>query len=173
MKILVAVDSSEASAIAARAAAGRPWPAGTTAHVIRVEPLFWLERSGSRKGAPGVRRADGSKECRVFQTCRPRNLHRGADGRFKDGRSGRSSGTPRRLCRSRVPHCQRRRAVPVGQRCSEPLRDWQPARWRWCGRTVVPGRSESSWLAMARSARKRRRDLSRSAHGQPEPNFEF
>jgi nucleotide-binding universal stress UspA family protein len=41
MKILVAVDSSDASATAARAAAGRPWPPGTTVHVISViEPLF-------------------------------------------------------------------------------------------------------------------------------------
>jgi nucleotide-binding universal stress UspA family protein len=41
MKLLVAVDSSDASAIAAREAAGRLWPAGTTAHVISVlQPLY-------------------------------------------------------------------------------------------------------------------------------------
>jgi len=43
MKILVAVDSSCASAIAAREAAARVWPAGTMVHVISVvEPLFGL-----------------------------------------------------------------------------------------------------------------------------------
>ena len=41
MKILVAVDSSAASMVAAREAAARLWPAGTTVHVISVvEPLF-------------------------------------------------------------------------------------------------------------------------------------
>jgi nucleotide-binding universal stress UspA family protein len=41
MKILVAVDSSNASVTAAREAAVRPWPAGTTVHVISViEPIF-------------------------------------------------------------------------------------------------------------------------------------
>jgi nucleotide-binding universal stress UspA family protein len=41
MKILVAVDSSDASAIAAREAAAQLWPAGTTVSVISVmEPLF-------------------------------------------------------------------------------------------------------------------------------------
>jgi nucleotide-binding universal stress UspA family protein len=41
MKILIAVDSSEASTIAAREAAARLWPAGTTARVISVvEPLY-------------------------------------------------------------------------------------------------------------------------------------
>jgi nucleotide-binding universal stress UspA family protein len=41
MKILVAVDSSAASMDAAREAAARLWPAGTTVHVICVvEPLF-------------------------------------------------------------------------------------------------------------------------------------
>jgi nucleotide-binding universal stress UspA family protein len=41
MKILVAVDSSSESLIAAREAAARPWPPGTTAHVITVvEPLY-------------------------------------------------------------------------------------------------------------------------------------
>ncbi len=41
MKILVAVDSSCESTIAAREAAARPWPAGTTVHVISVvEPLY-------------------------------------------------------------------------------------------------------------------------------------
>ena len=40
MKLLVAVDSSETSALAAREAAARPWPPGTTAHIISVvEPL--------------------------------------------------------------------------------------------------------------------------------------
>jgi len=41
MKILVAVDSSDASAIAAREAAGRLWPGGTTVHVVSVvQPLY-------------------------------------------------------------------------------------------------------------------------------------
>ncbi len=41
MKILVAVDSSDASTIAAREAAARPWPAGTTVHVVSVvEPIY-------------------------------------------------------------------------------------------------------------------------------------
>lgn len=41
MKILVAVDSSDASAIAAREAAARLWPAGTTVEVISVvEPVY-------------------------------------------------------------------------------------------------------------------------------------
>jgi nucleotide-binding universal stress UspA family protein len=41
MKILVAVDSSSASTIAAREAAARVWPAGTTVHVISVvEPIY-------------------------------------------------------------------------------------------------------------------------------------
>lgn len=41
MKILVAVDSSSESATAAREAAARPWPAGTTVHVITViEPIY-------------------------------------------------------------------------------------------------------------------------------------
>lgn len=41
MKILIAVDSSCASSIAAREAAARLWPAGTTAHVITVvEPIY-------------------------------------------------------------------------------------------------------------------------------------
>jgi len=41
MKILVAVDSSCASGIAAREAAARLWPDGTTVHVISVvEPLY-------------------------------------------------------------------------------------------------------------------------------------
>jgi nucleotide-binding universal stress UspA family protein len=46
MKILIAVDSSEASTIAAREAAARLWPAGTTARVISVvEPLYgWSAR---------------------------------------------------------------------------------------------------------------------------------
>jgi nucleotide-binding universal stress UspA family protein len=58
MKILVAVDSSDASAIAAREAATRPWPVGTTVHVISViEQLYgWsapafekaLQQSGDR-----------------------------------------------------------------------------------------------------------------------------
>ncbi|HTW64066.1 MAG TPA: universal stress protein [Bryobacteraceae bacterium] len=40
MKILVAVDSSQASMVAAREAAARPWPAGTTVRVVSVvEPL--------------------------------------------------------------------------------------------------------------------------------------
>lgn len=43
MKILVAVDSSEASMLAAREAAVRPWPVGTAARVITVvEPVFAL-----------------------------------------------------------------------------------------------------------------------------------
>jgi len=41
MKLLVAVDSSSASTFAAREAAARLWPAGTTVHVICVvEPFF-------------------------------------------------------------------------------------------------------------------------------------
>jgi hypothetical protein len=41
MKILVAVDSSDASMVAAREAASRLWPAGTTVLVISVvEPLY-------------------------------------------------------------------------------------------------------------------------------------
>jgi nucleotide-binding universal stress UspA family protein len=41
MKILVAVDSSNASVTAAREAAARPWPAGSTVHVITViEPIY-------------------------------------------------------------------------------------------------------------------------------------
>jgi nucleotide-binding universal stress UspA family protein len=41
MKILVAVDSSCASIIAARETAVRPWPAGTTVHVVSVvEPIY-------------------------------------------------------------------------------------------------------------------------------------
>ncbi len=41
MKILAAVDSSEASTVAAREAAARLWPDGTTVHVISVvEPLY-------------------------------------------------------------------------------------------------------------------------------------
>jgi len=41
MKILVAVDSSCSSAIAAREAAARLWPAGTSVHVITVvEPIY-------------------------------------------------------------------------------------------------------------------------------------
>ncbi|MGA2211739.1 MAG: universal stress protein [Bryobacteraceae bacterium] len=41
MKLLIAVDSSEASSIAARGAAARLWPSGTTARVISVvEPLY-------------------------------------------------------------------------------------------------------------------------------------
>lgn len=43
MKILIAVDSSEASMIAAREAAARLWPQGTSARVITVvEPVFAL-----------------------------------------------------------------------------------------------------------------------------------
>ena len=43
MKILVAVDSSCSSVIAAREAAARPWPAGTTVHVVTVvEPIIGL-----------------------------------------------------------------------------------------------------------------------------------
>ncbi len=43
MKILVAVDSSAESTLAAREAAARPWPAATTARVITVvEPVFAL-----------------------------------------------------------------------------------------------------------------------------------
>jgi nucleotide-binding universal stress UspA family protein len=41
MKLLIAVDSSETSMIAAREAAARPWPSGTVARVISVvEPAF-------------------------------------------------------------------------------------------------------------------------------------
>jgi nucleotide-binding universal stress UspA family protein len=41
MNILVAVDSSSASTIAAREAAARLWPAGTTVHVVSVvEPVY-------------------------------------------------------------------------------------------------------------------------------------
>jgi nucleotide-binding universal stress UspA family protein len=41
MKLLIAVDSSCASVIAAREAAARMWPAGTTVHVISVvEPIY-------------------------------------------------------------------------------------------------------------------------------------
>jgi nucleotide-binding universal stress UspA family protein len=41
MNILIAVDSSEASTVAAREAAARLWPAGTKVHVISVvEPLY-------------------------------------------------------------------------------------------------------------------------------------
>ena len=41
MKILVAVDSSGASTVAAREAAARLWPAGTTIHVVSVvEPIY-------------------------------------------------------------------------------------------------------------------------------------
>lgn len=44
MKILIAVDSSNQSLTAAREAAARPWPAGTTAHVITViEPIYGWE----------------------------------------------------------------------------------------------------------------------------------
>ena len=40
MKILVAVDSSNASTLAARETAARPWPAGTIVHVVSVvEPI--------------------------------------------------------------------------------------------------------------------------------------
>ncbi len=41
MRILAAVDSSQASVLAAREAAARLWPAGTTVHLISVvEPLY-------------------------------------------------------------------------------------------------------------------------------------
>jgi len=61
MKILVAVDSSDASAIAAREAAARLWPAGTTVRVISVvEPLYgWsapeLEMALQQSGEQTVR----------------------------------------------------------------------------------------------------------------------
>jgi len=58
MKILVAVDSSCASSTAARETAARPWPSGSTVHVVTVvEPIYgWnvpdmeeaLQRSGQK-----------------------------------------------------------------------------------------------------------------------------
>jgi len=43
MKILIAIDSSSESTAAAREAAARPWPSGTTARLITVvEPVFAL-----------------------------------------------------------------------------------------------------------------------------------
>jgi nucleotide-binding universal stress UspA family protein len=63
MNILVAVDSSEASASAAREAAARPWPAGTAVRVINVvEPLYgWsapgLEEAMQQSGEQTVQSA--------------------------------------------------------------------------------------------------------------------
>jgi len=61
MKILVAVDSSSESSIAAREAAARLWPEGTTVHVVSVvEPIFgWsdpdLEEALQQAGEETVR----------------------------------------------------------------------------------------------------------------------
>jgi nucleotide-binding universal stress UspA family protein len=63
MKILVAVDSSSSSTLAAREAAARIWPAGTTVHVISVvEPIYgWnvpdLEDALQKSGEEAVQGA--------------------------------------------------------------------------------------------------------------------
>ncbi len=63
MKILVAVDSSNSSTLAAREAAARVWPSGTTVHVISVvEPIYgWnapdLEEALQQSGEEAVQGA--------------------------------------------------------------------------------------------------------------------
>jgi len=58
MKILIAVDSSQESMLAAREAAARPWPAGTTARLISVvEPLYASGTVGGSWSAPEVEEA--------------------------------------------------------------------------------------------------------------------
>ncbi len=82
MKILAAVDSSQASVIAAREAAARLWPAGTTVHVISVvEPIIRLDRPRPGRGAPAIGQRDGSMHGRVFQAGRPGDHYRGSDWR--------------------------------------------------------------------------------------------
>ena len=70
MKILVAVDSSCSSVIAAREAAARPWPAGTTVHVITVvEPILGL--GGELSG--GWNTAELEEALAAVQASRPCN----------------------------------------------------------------------------------------------------
>jgi nucleotide-binding universal stress UspA family protein len=74
MKILVAVDSSAASTIAAREAAARLWPAGTTARVISVvEPFYgWsapdIEEALQQSAGQTVQSAAGYFEQSGFET---------------------------------------------------------------------------------------------------------
>lgn len=86
MKILVAVDSSSASSMAAREAAARLWPAGSTIHVISVvEPIYdWsgadIEEALQRSAGETVRCAAecfklaGMKTTTAVLTGDPKNI---------------------------------------------------------------------------------------------------